>query len=70
MFRKSHAGAKKNGFFLGQPIGTHEVAIGTDARPFCGDKRRLSNTNQSAVGLVIDRDYLEIEFALEDENNG
>ena len=27
-------------------------------------------TNQGAVGLVIDRDYLEIEFPLEDDDNG
>ena len=27
-------------------------------------------TNQGAVGLVIDRDYLEIAFSLEDEHNG
>lgn len=26
--------------------------------------------NQGAVGLVIDRDYLEIEFPIEDQDNG
>jgi hypothetical protein len=29
-----------------------------------------TKTNQGAVGLVIDRDYLEIQFPLEDENDG
>jgi hypothetical protein len=29
-----------------------------------------AETRQGAVGLVIDRDYLEIAFPLEDENNG
>ncbi len=27
-------------------------------------------TNQGAVGLVIDRDYLEIDFPLTDKENG
>jgi len=29
-----------------------------------------NHTNQGAVGLVIDRDYLEIEFPLEETENG
>ena len=29
-----------------------------------------NHTNQGAVGLVIDRDYLEIEFPLEGTENG
>ena len=29
-----------------------------------------TTTKQGTVGLVIDRDYLEIEFPLEDETNG
>lgn len=29
-----------------------------------------TTTKQGAVGLVIDRDYLEIEFPLEDGTNG
>ena len=29
-----------------------------------------TTTNQGAVGLVIDRDYLAIEFPLEAENDG
>ena len=29
-----------------------------------------TNSNQGAVGLVIDRDYLEIEFPLKGENDG
>jgi hypothetical protein len=50
MFRKSHAGAK-NGFFLGQPIGTHEVAIGNSTSSAYMDSTQSENARENGDWL-------------------